>query len=369
MFVFAEVTQTLTSGGATDLKWTAIATGWVPVVGCVTNGLADTEEGRNQVIVGLDATICGGADVLMFIPLGQIPALVIHGIRSLVRLFDPSVKQQRTGPPNIDELLGDYGDNWSNYVSRVREGLESKGYMQNLTAQLDAGTELAVFYASKAAGTLHGVQVYAAEANATADTDTAELEFEESDDDLEFEESDDDLDFENGDDDLDFENSDDDAGQPVGTNGTAVVASKEGDESELGNNIFLGASEIQFHICLSRWESKKRIEEDTRKAMEENLSAEYAKYYDQFIHQLRRSINEYYTQMEQLSRNAGYWGPSTVEKDTDTYINELENRYKQRYSQTPYPRAQDINGAILEILQKTANYRNLPKSTVFHGII
>ncbi|EQK98292.1 hypothetical protein OCS_05996 [Ophiocordyceps sinensis CO18] len=72
---------------STTAERVAATTALLPLVGCVTQLVADKERGENKLISGVDAGFCLVADVLLVIPGGQAAGVALHLARALFRML------------------------------------------------------------------------------------------------------------------------------------------------------------------------------------------------------------------------------------------------------------------------------------------
>lgn len=154
---FSNVATAFLTDATSRMRWEA-ATALVPVVRCVTQGLADVERERNKATTWISATICGLADAISFIPLGAPFAVVIHWALDLIRIVETGKRPSPAVP--AEKLHESYTSGWTRVLEDGKSHFSSNSFIRNLTAEIDAQKLDVAVRASATVFELHAVSLY-----------------------------------------------------------------------------------------------------------------------------------------------------------------------------------------------------------------
>lgn len=305
-----------------------VSTSLIPVVGCMSKGSADNDDGRNKVLTGLDTGMCIVADIISFIPGGAVVSFIIHAIRSIIEIIESIFVVK--GPPELAKTHFDYKLGWEDYFDGISRTVRSEDFKGNLTSRLDAAKLDVIYMASEAAGTVYSGTMEV-ESNAA---DGAESGKPDGDGAPESEPQDDDDDVEDDD-----EDEDDDPDDDI--------------EDEPNPKIQLTPESLQPAICNAYRERREQIFNEIADKYEAHLDEAYKRYDSEFWPEYRKYLGKYLLQVRKQSTMS-----RVVTRIRDDHIQKAQEKYGRgdKPGLEPGPRTDTLTVQLRELFDEITRF-------------
>lgn len=304
--VWAKSIATVFTDESSALDRLSITTSLIPAVGCVTQGAQDNENERNQVVNGIDISLCVVADILAFIPGAGVVSTAIHLARSLFRHLESLIFPKESPP--IEKTHFQYKWGWQQYLFQLEKIINSQEFKGNLTSELLAAKADILVMAAEAAGTIDATLSLGGANETDKETDSQDA-----------------ISKTNATTGLQApsvtttdslgKRDDDDASKPK--DGQGEPGSAQPSEP-------VNVPDFEPLICPAYLAKKKQIYDQTAEKLEKHLEEAYAKYDLEFF-------NDFFWFLRKLLRKNQPWASTDkLDEERDKHIQDVKESFARR---------------------------------------